>query len=307
MQIRTLTAAAAAALALALLWAAGLYSGEGPPTAQESDRGCAAPSTTVIQTGAQDAGKPRRVLRVSADPNNLPFTNKKQQGFENQIAALLARELDADLQYFWRAQRRGFWRQSLKEDECDLVLGAPTGFDMALTTKPYYRSTYVFVSRKEDGLKLGSFDDPGLRRLKVGVQMVGNDGCNTPPAHALADRGIVDNVVGYTVYGDYAEENPPARIVEGVAKREVDVAVVWGPLAGYFARRQPVPLRLDPVTPASQPPLRFAFNISLAVQKGNTQLRDELDGVLDRRRTEIERILDEYGVPRLPLVPPPAK
>jgi len=135
---------------------------------------------------------------------------------------------------------------------------------------------------------------------------VGDDGTNTPPAHALAARGVVDNLVGYSLYGDYAEESPPARIVEGVAKGDVDVAIVWGPLAGYFAKRQSVELTLTPVMPEKEPPLRFAFSIAMGVRKGNKELRDEIDAVLARKRAEIERILDEYGVPRVPQNQPEA-
>jgi len=245
------------------------------------------------------------VLRISADPNNLPFSNQRQEGFENRIAELLARELGADVQYIWRAQRRGFFRSALKEGECDLVLGVPAGFDMALTTTPYYRSSYVFVAREDRKLDVRSFDDTTLRQLKIGVQLVGDDGTNTPPAHALAARGMVDNIVGYTLYGNYARENPPARIVEAVAAGDVDVAVVWGPLAGYFARRGPETLTLNPVTPASDPSgLRFAFNIAMGVRKGNTALRDELNEVLARRREDFNGILDDFGVPRLPIERP---
>src|SRR4051794_33932587 len=167
----------------------------------------------------------KRVLRISADPNNLPFTNERREGFENKIAELLAADLGAELRYAWRAQRRGFFRQALKEGECDLVLGVPAGFDMALTTAPYYRSTYVFVTRRDRGLAVRSLDDPALKRLRVGVQIIGDDGTNTPPAHALARRGVIDNVQGFTVYGDYREDSPPARIIDAVARGEVDVAV----------------------------------------------------------------------------------
>jgi mxaJ protein len=257
----------------------------------------------VAQADPDRGPMPRRVLRVMADPNNLPFTNDRHEGFENRIAELVARELGADVVYSWRAQRRGFFRTAFKEGEADLVLGVPTGFDMALTTAPYYRSTYVFVTRKDRKLAIESFDDPLLKTLKVGVQMVGDDGINTPPAHALARRGAIDNVVGYTVYGDYAEPNPPARIVDGVAKGDVDVAVVWGPLAGYFAKKQSAELVLTPVKPAEDPPgLRFAFNISMGVARGNRGLRDELDAALERKRADIEKVLDGYGVPRLPVV-----
>jgi quinoprotein dehydrogenase-associated probable ABC transporter substrate-binding protein len=242
----------------------------------------------------------KRVLRITADPNNLPFSNERREGFENKIAELIARELDANLQYSWRAQRRGFFRESLKEDRADLVLGVPAHFDMALTTAPYYRSSYVFVYRKDRHLALRSLDDPALHNLKIGVQMIGNDETNTPPAHALAHRGIVDNVVGYTLYGDYRDPNPPARIVEAVVKGEVDVAMVWGPLAGYFAKQAPVPLEVVPVSPAADPNLPFAFSIAMGVRKGDKPLQDELNAVLQRKQKEIDAILDEYGVPRVP-------
>ena len=177
------------------------------------------------------AGEPagvRRVLRVAADPNNLPFSNDKGEGIENKLAELVARDLDADVEYVWRAQRRGFFRHAFKEDGCELVMGVPAGFEMAATTAPYYRSTYVFVSRADRGLNITSFDDPKLRELKIGIHVVGDadEGSSSPAAHALARRGLANNVVGFTLYGDYREPNPPARIVEAVAAGEVDVAVV---------------------------------------------------------------------------------
>jgi quinoprotein dehydrogenase-associated probable ABC transporter substrate-binding protein len=246
-----------------------------------------------------DATGNKRVLRVTSDPNNLPFSNEKREGFENKLAELIAKELHAELRYSWRAQRRGFFRETLKEDRADLVLGVPAHFDMALTTAPYYRSSYVFVYRKDRNLRLRSLDDPALHNLKIGVQMIGNDETNTPPAHALAHRGIVNNVVGYTLYGDYRDPNPPARIVDAVVKGEVDVAVVWGPLAGYFAKHASVPLEVVPVSPAADPNLPFTFSIAMGVRKSDKPLRDEIDAVLQRKRNEIDAILDEYGVPRV--------
>jgi mxaJ protein len=241
----------------------------------------------------------KKVLRISADPNNLPFTNDRLEGFEDRIAAILAEELGAEIEYAWRAQRRGFFRQALKEGECDVVLGVPIGFDLASTTAPYYRSTYVFVTRK-DGPAVKSLDDPALKKLRIGVQMVGDDGANTPPAHALAARGIVDNVVGFTVYGDYREDSPPARIINAVAKGEIDVAVAWGPMAGYFAKRQAAPLIVTPVAPmVDESGLPFTFGIAMGVRRGNTEFRDRLDEVLKKRKGDIDRILDEYGVPRV--------
>ena len=254
-----------------------------------------------VQESPIASGPPfKRVLRVTADPNNLPFSNERREGFENKIAELIARELDANLQYSWRAQRRGFFRETLKENRCDLVLGVPAHFDLALTTAPYYRSSYVFVYRKDKALNVRSLDDPILRDLKIGIQMIGNDGRNTPPAHALASRGIIDNVVGYTVYGDYAEDNPPARIIDAVVRGDVDIAIVWGPLGGYFAKKSDVPLEVKPVEPAADPHLPFTFSIALGVRKNDKPLRDELDAILARKRDEIEAILNEYQVPRVP-------
>lgn len=260
-------------------------------------------------TGKQDAqnvgdGPPfKAILRVTADPNNLPFSNERREGFENKIADLIAQELDVNLQYSWRAQRRGFFRETLKENRADLILGVPAHFEMALTTAPYYRSTYVFVYRRDRGLDLHSLDDSTLRNLKIGVQMIGNDGVNTPPAHALANRGIINNVVGYTVYGDYAQENPPARIIDAVAKGEVDVAIVWGPLGGYFAQHEKVPLTVVPVSPEADPHLPFTFSIAMGVRKGDKDLRDQINEILTRKKPEIEAILGQYSVPLMPEPP----
>jgi mxaJ protein len=238
-------------------------------------------------------------LRVCADPNNLPFSNRKGQGFENRLAEMIARDMGAELTYTWWAQRRGFFRNTLAARACDVVLGVPRDFERVLATRPYYRSTYVFVTRA-DRPAVRSFDDPALRTLKVGVQLIGDDYANAPAAHALGRRGIVRNVVGFDVYGDYAQDSPPSRIVAAVAQGAVDVAVVWGPLAGYYAPRQPVALRLVPVSPPIDPPgLRFAYDISMGVRRDDTRMRDRLEEVLRRRRADIDSILREYGVPRV--------
>jgi mxaJ protein len=244
--------------------------------------------------------KPQRRLRVCADPNNLPFSNQRLEGFENRIADLLAREMNAAVDYTWWAQRRGFLRNTLKAGDCDVVIGLPASTEMALTTSPYYRSTYVFVYRKDKGLSVGSFDDPILRQVKIGVHLIGDDFANTPPAHALTNRGIINNVVGYTIYGDYSKENPPARIIDALVAGEIDVAIVWGPLAGYFIRQQSVPLEIVPVSPQiDQPFLPFVYDISMGVRRGDNPLKEELEEIMERKRPEIDGILQEYGVPRL--------
>jgi mxaJ protein len=254
----------------------------------------------VMASGSEAQPLPQRQLRVCADPNNLPFSNERLEGFENKLAELIARELNATLTYTWWAQRRGFIRNTLKAATCDLLMGVPQRLDAVLTTSPYYRSTYVFVYRTEDGPAVCSLDDPILRTVKIGVQLIGNDGVNSPPAHALARRSTIENVVGYSVYGDYAQPHPTARIIEAVATGAVDVAVVWGPIAGYFARSQPVPLAVVPVTPSQDSPaLPFVFDIALGVRRGEEAFRAELDAILQRRRPDINRILDAYGVPRV--------
>ncbi|MFN2637112.1 MAG: substrate-binding domain-containing protein [Gemmatimonadaceae bacterium] len=257
-------------------------------------------ASAAVACGPARAATITRELRVCADPNNLPFSNRQQQGFENRIAEIVARDLHARLTYVWWAQRRGFARNSINAQRCDLLVGVPTSFERTSTTIPYYRSTYVFVSRRDRGLKLTSFDDPALKTLRVGVQMVGDDFMNTPPAHALSRRGVIKNVRGYSLYGDYREPNPPARVIDAVTSGEVDVALVWGPLAGYFAQRASVPLELTPVSPQIDLPfLPFVFDISMGVQRGHDGLKQQLNAIIERRRPEIDRVLSEYGVPRL--------
>jgi mxaJ protein len=241
----------------------------------------------------------QRELKVCADPNNLPFSNAKGEGFENKIAELLASDLHAKLTYVWWAQHRGFVRNTMSAGLCDVFIGVPSSFERTRPTIPYYRSTYVFVTRK-GGPRVSTFDDPILRKVTIGVQIVGDDGAETPPAHALTKRGIVKNQRGFTLYGDYSKPNPPARIMEAVARGDVDVAVVWGPLAGYFATREGVPLRIKPVSPQIDLPyLPFVFDISMGVRKGEDALREELNSFITRRAPEIGKILDAYGVPRV--------
>jgi mxaJ protein len=239
-----------------------------------------------------------RTLTACADPNNLPFSNRAGEGFENKLAAMIAADLHARLGYVWWAQRRGYVRNTLGESKCDFWPGIASNVEMVATTRPYYRSTYMFVSRAGANLNGLTLDDPRLKKLKIGVQMVGNDASNTPPAHALAERGIIANVRGYMLYGDYRRPNPPAEIVQAVERGNVDVALVWGPLAGFFAAKSPVPLRLEPVTPwfaDQQWPMQF--DVSVGVQKDNQRLLKQIDRVLARRNGEIRKLLAAYRVP----------
>jgi mxaJ protein len=245
----------------------------------------------TIASGASRAA----LLRVCADPDNLPFSNRRAEGFENRIAELVATDMGARLEYTWWPQRRGFLRNTLNAGKCDVVLGFPTGMTVVAATQPYYRSSYVFVSRADRNLDVSSFDDARLGTVRVGVQLIGDDGANTPPAHALSRRGFIRNIVGFPVYDD------PARIVAAVHSGDIDIAAVWGPLAGYYAARRDPPLRV--VAAASHvvdPSVPLAFDISMAVRRSDTARRDALNTIIERRRTEIDRILAEYHVPRVP-------
>lgn len=259
---------------------------------------CAACGNATSPVPAAGDVETARQLRVCADPNNLPFSNDREEGFENRLAQLLAAELGATVRYTWWAQRRGFVRNTLRAEECDVVMGVPADYDLVLATRPYYRSTYVFVSKRDRGLRIRTFDDQRLHTLRVGVHVIGDDYANPPPAHALAARGIVTNVVGYSIFGDYSQPNPPARLIDAVARDEVDVAIAWGPLAGYFATRQGVPLRLTPVQPETDARgLPFVFDIAVGVRRGDMALRDELDAILVRRTDDVDALLREFGVP----------
>jgi mxaJ protein len=252
-----------------------------------------------VEPAATPAPEPTtRELTVCADPNNLPFSNKAEEGFENKIATLIARDMRAKLTYVWWAQRRGYARSTLSEAKCDMWPGVANGVEHIATSRPYYHSTYVFVTRENAPLQGLTLDDERLRSLKIGVQMIGNDAMNTPPAHALSRRGIVDNVRGYMLYGNYENPNPPAAIIDAVANGDVDVALVWGPLAGYFAPHLAVPLRLERVTPvlddATWP---MTFGISVGVNRRNPELLAEVQKILDQEHPSIDAILSTYAVP----------
>lgn len=244
------------------------------------------------------AASPARVLRVCADPNNLPFSNAREEGFENRLARLMASAIGARLEYTWHAQRRGFVRNTLGAGTCDAIIGVPHTFEAVDTTRPYYRSTHVFVTRARDNLVVRSMDDPRLARLRIGVHVVGDDYASLPPLQALGRRGLVRNVTGYSLYGNYAEPDPPARLVEAVARGDVDVAIVWGPLGGYFSARQTVPLRVTQMASDTDGgSVAFSYDISMGVRKGDRQLRETLQHVLDRRQAEIESLLRSYRTP----------
>jgi mxaJ protein len=253
--------------------------------------------TMMIGAAAVNAA----ALRVCADPNNLPFSDREGRGFENKVVELIARDLGSTVDYTWWAQRRGYVRHTLKADVCDIWSGVVSGAEMMTSTRSYYRSSYVFLTRADRALHITSFDDPQLRKLVIGVQMVGSDSMNTPPAHALARRGIVQNVRGYMLYGDYRQPHPASAIIDAVGNGDVDVAVGWGPMAGYFAAQGSTPLTIEPVEPwRDGTELPMAFYISMGVRRGDHALLQRLNDALERNRAAIAEILAEYHVPVLP-------
>ncbi len=260
------------------------------------------------------AGRPRAIaplsrdmrhaaLYVCADPNNMPFSNARREGFENRIAEILAHDLGRKLEYTWWPERRGFLRNTLGAGKCDVVIGVPADSSRTANTRPYYRSTYVFVTRRDRHLHLTSLDDPRLRRLRIGIHVIGDDYANVPPAEALARRGIIRNVRGYTIYGDYSRPDPPRALIDAVAHGDVDVAVAWGPLAGYFGSRAPVALEVAPVA-AVEAEVPMTFAIAVGVRRDDATLQTALDRALLARRGDIEGVLAQYRVPRVSMPAP---
>lgn len=254
-------------------------------------------SLVLLLAGMTAFAAETRVLRVCADPNNLPFSNKAQQGFENRLAELLARDLGARLEYTWWAERKSFLKNSLNEHRCDVVMGVPAGIEEALTTRPYYRSTYVFASRRDRHLNVSALSDPRLADWRIGIHIVGDD--YAPPASALARRGLSANLVGYSLFGAYSEQDPPAKLITAVAQGDVDVAIVWGPLAGYFAKRQQQPLDIVPVSPSYFFAVPFTYAISAAVRTGDDALKQEIEQTFARECPAIQLLLNEYGIPQV--------
>jgi mxaJ protein len=256
----------------------------------------------LFALGAAAAEDARPALRVCADPDNLPYSRADGAGFENRIAALVAADFGLPLEYTWLPDRRGFVRKTLGAGLCDLIVGVPAGFERTLNTRPYYRSSYVLLQRKgaaEEPLR--DFADPRLRRWRIGVQLVGDDLATSPPGYALAAAGVTDNVVGFPIVG---AQPAAARMVDALARGELDAAFVWGPQAGYFAKASAAPLQLQRIAPPQQVATqRFDFAIAMGVRRGDQALRDRLDDFLVRRHDAIARILADYAVPLLEAQP----
>lgn len=239
-------------------------------------------------------------LRICADPNALPYSNQQGQGFENELGLMIANDLGMSVSYTWLEQREAFFDKTLNAGLCDVVMGVPAGMSGVGTTRPYYRSGYVFVSRRDRNSDIHSLDDPRLRALHIGVSTLGDSDGEVPPVHALVTRGIVRNLVSYNIVGALEEANPASRLVTAVARGDVDLAVAWGPIAGYFARNSPEALNVVLIDDDRQnPALPFAFDISMGVRKGDRALKQLLDAELDKRRFGIDHLLERFGIPHI--------
>ena len=245
----------------------------------------AAQPPSIVPVLAQE-----QALRVCGDPDNLPYSNERLEGFENRIAAVVAAELGTTPAYAWWPHQRGLVRNTIDAGTCDVIFGVPEGLDFVLWTKPYYRSSYVMAYRSDRGYDLRSLDAAALQQLRIGVHV------NTPPEESLARRGLLDNVSTYSLFFDpRGDRDRPRKLLDDLVAGTVDVAVAWGPLAGYAARTSDAPLELVPL--ADEPGVPLSFDISMGVAKGNEELKGRLETAIDRRQAEILAILEEYGVP----------
>jgi mxaJ protein len=269
----------------------------------------AAPAAAADAASAPATALPR-TLRVCVDPDNLPYSHANGSGYEPALAKLLADELKLPLQLHWQPMRRGLVRKTLGDGLCDALLTVPKGLDRLSTTRAYYHSSHVLLTRAGDPAPLRSLDDPRLPGLRIGVQLIGDDLAASPPGHALLQRGAVARVVGFTVDGGSADDagaGPAAqRMAAAVARGQLDAAFAWGPQAGWFAAQAQPPLALQVLAAPPGLGLPFEFGMAIGVRRGETAWRDRLQAALDARQVEIDALLDRWRVPRVaaPAAPP---
>jgi len=235
-------------------------------------------------------------FRVCADKDNLPYSNDKLEGFENKIAELIAKDLGKQVKYQFWYDRLGFIRNTLNAKRCDVIIGTVAGNDMVLTSKPYYRSGYVFVYKKSSGYNIKNWDSPDLHKGIIGV--IGQ----TPPSRPLNDKGLMENSRPYRIMRDL--NLPPSFMIDDLVKGDIDIAIVWGPIGGYFAKKAATELVVVPAPEYEQENVhgKEYWNISVGVRKKDKERLAMIDAALQRRHADIEKILDEYGIPHVPVV-----
>ncbi|HET6469629.1 MAG TPA: quinoprotein dehydrogenase-associated putative ABC transporter substrate-binding protein [Geminicoccaceae bacterium] len=235
----------------------------------------------------------RSELRVCADPNNLPFSNDRGEGYENKIAELLADRLGVPVSYTFYPQSMGFVRNTLRERLCDLIIGVVAADELVQNTNPYYRSTYVIARRAADSPELEDLAGERIKSARIGVV------AGTPPADLLARRGLLGRIKSYQLTVDTRFSHPAQQMMEELARGEIDVALAWGPIAGYFAKQQSVPITLAPLASDRRAGLIFDYRISMGVRHNEPEWKAQLNELLRELKPEIDRILIEYGVPLL--------
>lgn len=248
--------------------------------------------TMSSEAKSSNEARNREFLTVCGDANHLPFSNQEMQGFENRIAQLIAEDLNRTLRYRWWPQTTGFVRNTLQVRLCDLVMGVTSVNELLQNTNPYYRSVYTLVYRKDAGLDIHTLHDPALKDLRLGIV------AGTPPATLLIKNGLMERVRPYHLTVDTRLFSPATRAIEDVAKGEIDVAIIWGPIAGYAAKMQQTPLLVVPL-PAKEDSVPLAFNVSMGIRHRETNWKHELNQELEKLAPRIEQILLEYGIPLL--------
>jgi mxaJ protein len=230
-------------------------------------------------------------LRICADPDNLPFSNRAGAGFDDRIAAMIAHDLHREPVFVWARPRRGFLREQFNKSACDVLLGVPSGVHSIAVSRPYYTSSYAFVTPARSKLKIASFSDGQLQGKRIGLQILEED--LSPPSLPLIRAGYAAQIVGFDSFGKQEGD-----VVKAVADGRVGVAVVWGPVAGYFARRSAVPLTVTPV-PASYKfvGVPFTYGIGVGVHKQDQVLLEQVNGSIHRLQTKIDHILAQFEVP----------
>jgi quinoprotein dehydrogenase-associated probable ABC transporter substrate-binding protein/PQQ-dependent catabolism-associated CXXCW motif protein len=234
----------------------------------------------------------RSALRVCADANNLPFSNDRGEGFENKIAELVAERLGVPVRYTWHPETVGFVRNTLRAYLCDVVMGVGSGSELLQNTNPYYRSTYVLAHRTEDGERFADLASPAMKDARIGVI------AGTPPANILAEQGLLDQTRSYHLMVDTRFYGPGRDMMADLAAGEIDVALIWGPIAGYWAGRQTEPITLVPLH-SDRLGRPLDFRISMGIRPNEPNWKDQLNGLIRELQPEITAILERYGVPLL--------
>ncbi|WP_348271344.1 substrate-binding domain-containing protein [Bosea sp. Root381] len=235
----------------------------------------------------------REVLRVCSDPANLPFSNQQQQGFENRIAELVAEELKLPLEYTWFPQATGFVRQTLFAKRCDLIIGYAQGDELVLNSNHYYRSAYVLVHRKGQGLDgVGTLADERLKPKRIGIV------AGTPPADIVARLGLMEQARPYRLMVDRRFESPAEQMIADIRSGEIDAGILWGPIGGYFASRGGEALTVTPLLKETTGP-RMAYRITFGIRNQENDWKHRLNDVIAKRQGDIDAILLDFGVPLL--------